>query len=244
MAALVPDLVTDLVVVVIVAALAVVTVLEIRFLRARRRGVRPADEVLPDRAHNAFVTCEAIAKSLAREGVESPQAKALLEEAEMAIQRGNYRTGIDLLERAKEVLIAARTRAKQGDVAKGSAGAPDPGVSAPKELLERALKPEAVKARFSLKRAREALEASGGGGPAQELVEKAEGSLNDGDHAACLHYANEALKALGIKDAIGPAPGARPVERCLGCGAELPASDQVCPQCGAPRGALPDADLG
>src|SRR5213079_1160457 len=117
------DPTTIAVVLVGVALVIAVGFFEMRFLRKKMktRRIRAAkkDTELPDEAHNAVVTTKAIAATLERQGVRSPEVNEWIREAETAAGRGNYRVAKDLAGKAKDRLLVQRAElASKGEVAK------------------------------------------------------------------------------------------------------------------------------
>src|SRR5437660_12459572 len=96
---------------------------EMRFLgkKMKTRRIREAkkDTELLDEAHNAVVTTKAIAATLERQGIRSPEVNEWIREAETAAGRRNYRVAKDLAGKAKDRLLVLKSEvASQGEVAK------------------------------------------------------------------------------------------------------------------------------
>ncbi|TLZ51949.1 MAG: zinc ribbon domain-containing protein [Methanobacteriota archaeon] len=226
--------------------LSVVGVLELRYMRSRRKVVEEKLD-FPDRAHNAILTTKAIGEALARGGVRSPEADELVREAESASRERNFRVAIDLAERAKGVLRAAKLdQQRKGDVAKVDTirqkGNPDE--VTPKERLMKELPANYAPSKFSMNLARDDIAAAKGRGQATAAAEKyladAEASFNAEDYDTALKHAVRARRSLGdlapATETSPPTPSASPPvakgRACANCGAPLGADDGFCRKCG------------
>jgi len=243
----------DLLVMAMLGALAAVGAVELWYLRRRRkqRTSRGESEVeLPDLAHNAIVTVKAIGDTLARGGVRSPQADDLIREAEGAARERNYRVAIDLTERAKAILRAAKLRQQQkGDLSKFDGIKPkgDADEVTAKERLMKELPPNYAQSKFSMNLALDeiasAKTAGRDTGEAESLVASAQASFDAQDYATALKQAVRARRSLeGV-----PMPATEPVREvppqtpaapggttrpCPSCGSPVAADDAFCRKCG------------
>jgi hypothetical protein len=228
------DLASSAAIAALVVALVVLMVVEIKILRARRaKRLKRLD--LPDKAHNAIVTTKAIGVTLARGGVRSAEADGLLREADQAYRRRNYRVAMELADRARTVLLAAKARhGARGDAAKLG---PPPSKAEPttKEKLQKELPENFLQSKFSLRVARDAVASSQRDGrdvaDARAYLDRAEASFEAREYTEALRYA-----VLSRKVAEGTLP---PVEapsgttHCPECGTAVAADDAFCRKCGA-----------
>jgi predicted RNA-binding Zn-ribbon protein involved in translation (DUF1610 family) len=223
---------------------------EMRFLRKKmkNRRVRAAksDSDLPDQAHNAIITTKAIAATLDRQGIRSPEVGAWLEEAEVAYQRGNYRVSQDLVRKAKDRLMNLKSaQTSKGDLAKleqlSTAGGDE---ITTKELLTKEVVPNLLQSKFSIELAGSALEQARSGGrdvtQATELLEAAKGRFESKDYDGALSMARLSKRAAdGQKVEIPakglPAPSSTmgATQPCPSCGAAVQSDDTFCRKCGA-----------
>ena len=234
-------------------ALAGVGAVELWYLRRRRRQrtTRGESEAeLPDRAHNAIVTLKTIGDTLARGGVRSPEADDLIREAEGAARERNYRVAIELTERAKAVLRAAKLRQQQkGDLSKFDGIQPkgDAAETTAKERLMKELPPNYAQSKFSMNLALDEIAsarmAGRDTGEAESLVASAQASFDAQDYAAALKQAVRARRSLeGVSvPATEPAPDVPPptlaapsgtARPCPSCGSPAAADDAFCRKCG------------
>src|SRR2546426_1333489 len=226
--------------------LSVVGLLELRYLRNRRKRREPLEE-LPDRAHNAILTTKAIAEALGRGGVRSPEADDLLREAESAGRERNYRVAIDLAERAKGILRTAKKRqqqagdlAKVGDIGKGKSGASDEMTS--EERLTKEMPPNFVPSRFTINLAHDDIAAAKARGqdtsPAERHLADAQAMFDGADYDGALRGAVRARRSLEPNASEPPsqtAPAGTSTAKarsCASCGAVLGATDTFCRTCG------------
>jgi hypothetical protein len=247
---------TDQLVVVIVAfVIAVVgaAFFEVRFLRKkmrkRRTRIAKRDDELQDSAHNAIVTTKAILSSLERQGIQSGESSALLDEAQAAYERRNYRVAVELTGKAKDRLLAVKAaRASQGDLVKleqlSKARSGESDAITTKELLQKEMPPNMVQSKFSIEVAGTAIERGRAAGrdvsQASQLLETAQARFDSKDYAGALSIARQ-TKRLADGEAIEvsiPAPVSVPTQTkssgpgCPSCGAPLRADDAFCPKCG------------
>ena len=239
------DLVQTVVIMAMLVVLSAVMFLELRYMRARRQR-KSKDFDLPDRAHNAILTTKAIRDTLARGGVQSPEADEVLREAETAHRERNYRVSLDLSEKAKGVLRdAKRGQQEKGDLSKldriQSNGVTEE-VTA-KERLTKELPPNFVPSRFTMGLARDEIHAAKLQGrdtaEAERLLASAQGLFDAKDYDASLREAVRSRRALEETppEAAAPAPPP-PVpstagRACASCGAPVAADDAFCRRCGA-----------
>ncbi|MBI4415693.1 MAG: zinc ribbon domain-containing protein [Euryarchaeota archaeon] len=245
------EVIRTVVVIAMVVILMGVLVLELRFLRARRkRRMDTAD--LPDRAHNAILTTKAIAETLARGGVRSQEADDAIREADAAYRTRNYRVAIELADRAKSLLRAAKQRYQaQGDLAKieGTPAAAPVEEITTKEKLTKELPPNYAQSRFSLNLAGEEIEAARSHGQDVQTAERhladAQVAFDAQDYDVALRDAIRARRAL---ETVSPPPGPQtpataapppptppsPKARaCTNCGTAVAEDDAFCRKCGA-----------
>ena len=234
-------------------ALAGVGAVELWYLRRRRkqRTSRGESETeLPERAHNAIVTVKAIGDTLARGGVRSPEADDLIREAEAAARERKYRVAIELTDRAKAVLRAAKLRQQQkGDLSKFDGIKPKAEADevTAKERLMKDLPPNYAQSKFSMDLARDGIAsaktAGRDTGEAESLVASAQASFDAQDYAAALKQAVRARRSLeGVSvPSTEPAPEGPPptpapptgtTRPCPSCGSPVAADDAFCRKCG------------
>lgn len=243
-----------LTVAVIAIILVAVTVLELRYLRRvmRRRRERLLEgQELPDRAHNAILTTRAIYGALQRDGMTSAQVEGLIGEARMAFSGRNYRTAIDLTERAKGVMKAEKLRhQRMGDAAKLDRSSPGEEEPTTKEVLQKELPPNYAQSKFSISLAVDRIRAAEEEGrdvtEASRFLETARARFDVEDFTAALAHAILSRKAADgepteAEEPPEPGPTVRTAERaippptartCTSCGAELLRDDTFCRKCG------------
>ncbi len=76
---------------------------ELKILRSKSKEVRRATFV-KDEAFNAVLTTRSVIVSLQRQGVNTDKAQRLIDEAKLALERGDYRSCKDICDRAKTEL--------------------------------------------------------------------------------------------------------------------------------------------
>ena len=236
------------VLVAMVIGLGIVGIFEVRYLRKRRQK-RESSEDLPDRAHNAILTAKAIAEALARGGVRSPEADEIVREAEAAVRERNYRVAIDLTERAKSVLRAAKLKEQQrGDLGKLESIKPKGEAEevTAKERLMKDLPPNYAQSKFSINLARDEIASARARGQdtskAEGHLADAQASFDEQDYEVALKHAVRSRRALEPNPAAPPPEAAPPSAKeappqsraCPNCGAPVAADDAFCRKCGAP----------
>jgi predicted nucleic acid-binding Zn ribbon protein len=258
------DETTTAIVVALLCAMIAVAWLELRYLRksskARRiRAVKRGEE-LPDEANNALLTTRAIIGTMAeRNGIHSKEVESLLNEAQMAYDRHNYRVTLDLTTKAKERLIALKSaQASKGDLAKLEIPSPANTADAEpttKERLQKDFPPNLLQARFSISMAESSIE---DGRTAGRNVDQAETLLASAKSRYEAQDFNGALSAARLADksakgaaiqfpppaavtptvtapepatfSSGSSPGG---STCPLCGAAIRPGDAFCRKCGA-----------
>jgi predicted RNA-binding Zn-ribbon protein involved in translation (DUF1610 family) len=223
---------------------------EMRFLRKKMKNRRiravKNDSELPDQAHNGIITTKAIAATLDRQGIRSPEVGAWLDEAELAYQRGNYRVTQDLVRKAKDRLMNLKSaQASKGDVGKleqlSTVGSEE---ITTKELLTKEVVPNLLQSKFSIEVAGTALEQARSGGrdvtQAAELLQAAKGRFDSKDYDGALTMARLSKRAADGQKVEVPARGpptpssaVRVTQACPTCGAAIQSDDTFCRKCGA-----------
>jgi hypothetical protein len=243
--------------------LAILGFLEMRFLRKKMkdRRVRMAkgDSDLPDEAHNAIITTKAIVGTLERQGIQSPEVKGLLHEADTAYGRRNYRVVLELTGRAKNRLLTLKAEhASKGEIAKLDHLATVRGEEevTTKELLQKEVAPNLPQSKFSIEIAGSAIEQGRAAGrdvsKAVEFLEAAKDRFDAKDYDGALTLARLSKRsAEGQVVEAPPAPVPKPAVTtaasgvaCAACGAPLAADDAFCRKCGARVAALACASCG
>ncbi len=251
------DMTTTVVAVVLVFVMIAVTWLELRVLRkkskARRERSDRRPQELQDEAHNALITTRAIASTMAeRSGIRSDEVDGMLQEAQTAYSRRNYRVSLDLTSKAKDRLVALKgAQTTQGDAAKLEAlgSAPESEEPTTKEVLAKQYPPNLVQSKFSISVAEASIESAEAAGrdvvTARSLLVSARSRFDAQDYGAALSIARQADKsARGEPTAVSapsaPSPAAPEATRPAPEAPEVkPAAVAVpvgsaCPSCGAP----------
>jgi ribosomal protein L40E len=249
------DPTTATIVGVLILVMGVVTFLELRYFRKKaktrqlRTSSRKADQ-LPDEAHNALITTRAILTTMERTGMRSPEVVSIMDEAQTAYERHNYRVTIELTAKAKARLLALKAaQSTGGDLAKlppisSMAAAKEEPTT--KERLQKEFPPGLAQARFAMGLAESSVSGAKAGGrevvQAEELLVQAKDLFDAQDYEGALKSARLAQKsAAGAKvEVIAPAPRlsatvAVPTAgpTCASCGAPLKSDDAFCRKCGA-----------
>jgi double zinc ribbon protein len=248
---------TTIISVVLVFVMVAVTWLELRVLRkkskARRERSGRRTEELEDEAHNALITTRAIASTLAdRGGIRSEEVDSMLQEAQTAYNRHNYRVALDLTTRVKERLVALKgAQTAQGDAAKLDA-LPSSGESdepTTKEVLQKQYPPNLVQSKFSISLAETSIESAEAAGrdvaTARSLLDSARSRFESQDYGGALTIARQAEKsARGEAVAVSVAPAAFTPAASVAANPSPPSAPKpaavavlagsACPSCGAP----------
>ncbi len=234
----------------LVIGLAVLTFIEVEYVRRAIRGERTRRkrqaEQLPDDAHNALVTAKAVAASLRQGGVMTDEADSLLAEADRAMARRNHRVVLELTDRAKGILKAEKARHDRfGDAARLDRIAGGPEAVTTKEQLAKEHPENYAASKFSIDRAEQAVAAGRSTGRDMALAEQSLQLSRDrfaaADYGAALAIANQARKVAEVpspvvvvsssgastSDATAPAG-----LTCRSCGASLVEGDAFCRRCG------------
>ncbi len=248
------DPATEVTLVVLVIVMIVVAWLELRFMRnkskkRRSRDARRPDE-LQDEAHNALITTRAIASTMAeRGGIRSDEVDSMLQEAQLAYDRRNYRVAVDLTSKVKDRLTSLRgAQAAQGDLAKLNTLPSTPESEEPttKEVLQKQFPPNLVPSRFAISVADASIQQAASAGrdvsAAQSLLAAARARFDAEDYSGALSVARQAERsAKGETVAVSPAASAAPAAAnpAVAPGLPKPAAAAVpagsaCPECGAP----------
>jgi RNA polymerase subunit RPABC4/transcription elongation factor Spt4 len=237
--------------------------LEMRFLRKKmkERRIRMAkgDSDLPDEAHNAIITTKAIVGSLERQGIQSPEVKGWLRDADTAYGRRNYRVVLELTGRAKSRLLTLKAEQQsKGEIAKLDHLASvrgEPEVTT-KELLQKEVAPNLPQSKFSIEIAGSAIEEGRAAGrdvaKAVEFLEAAKGRFDAKDYDGALTLARLSKRSAEGQTVEAPpppvpksaGPSAPSGRACAACGAALSADDAFCRKCGAGVAALACASCG
>jgi Double zinc ribbon len=238
---------------ILILVMGIVTYLELRYFRKKskkRRAVttRRADQ-LPDEAHNALITTRAIFATMERNGLKSVEALSLLDEAQTAYDRHNYRVTIELTTKVKARLMALKAeQSTKGDLAKLGPVSSAPAKDEPttKERLQKEFPAGLAQARFAMGLAESSVSGAKAGGrevgQAEQLLVEAKDLFEAQDYEGALKNARLAQRsAAGVKvEAISPPPrlsapatAPSPGSVCSSCGAPLKADDAFCRKCGA-----------
>lgn len=241
--------------VLLVILLTAVTWFELRYLRksAKGRRVRSAkrSDDLSDDAHNAMVTTKAIVATMDRAGVRSEEVDGMMREAQMALDRHNYRVAVELTTRAKDRLMTLRKeRQAKGDLAGLDAASPAAAESEPttKERLQKDFPPNMLQAKFTLSLAESSIDTGRSAGrdvgTAQTLLADARSRYDAQDYDGALAGARTADRSARGETVSVPAPSpkptAPPTEALAPTAAAAPAAARpvpagsVCSSCGAP----------
>lgn len=249
------DTTTDIILVVLVIVMIVVMWIELRVMRKRskarrQRSARRPDEI-QDEAHNALITTRAIASTMAeRGGIRSDEVDGMLQEAQTAYDRRNYRVAIDLTERVKDRLMSLKSaQAAQGDASKLESLSTGPASEEPttKEVLQKQFPPNLAPARFALSVAEASIEegaaASRDVGTARSLLASARSRFDAGDYGGALSLARQAEKSAKGEPETASIPAAPLAAVAAPAAAPSPEANapkepaavppgSVCPSCG------------
>ncbi len=243
-------------VILLVIVLAILTFIELKYLRKASRGRRArtaSASNLPDQAHNAILTSKAISRTLSAAGIVTADADEVVKEAEVAYRNRNYRVVIELTDKAKSMLKTEKARHdKMGDLSRlRKADGSESDEATTKEYIQKELPPNYVQAKFTMSLAEERIAAAQGAGrataEAEAVLATARQSFDGKDFDGALKLATRSRRlADGEADPTGPpaSPGTpaqtpatveipRPAGRaCASCGSELLAGDTFCRKCG------------
>ncbi|TLZ44187.1 MAG: zinc ribbon domain-containing protein [Methanobacteriota archaeon] len=231
---------------------AVLGFFELRILRKkmnerRVRVVKGASE-LPDEAHNAIITTKAILDSLERQGIQSPEVRSWMKEADVAYERHNYRVALELVGRAKNRLLTLKAEsASKGEIAKLEhlSSASDEGQVTTKEVVQKEIAPNLPQSKFSIEVASSAIELARGAGrdvaKAAEFLDAAKSRFEARDYDGALTLARLSKRSAEGQKVEAPAtPAPKPMVTastpskvaCPTCGAALASDDAFCRKCG------------
>jgi hypothetical protein len=214
----------------------------------RKETERP--EPLADRAHNAILTTEGISSTLARQGVDTGEADALLHEARSNLSMRDFTGAIERAEAAKLVLLRLkREGARTGQASHADSGRrpmdeslftqPETKLNEEKSLEK--LPANYLQAKFMLSTTKDALEKKGiRNGEAFDHYQTAAKAFEREDYTKALSYAIKAEKLVdsGSLTLIGeekqaPVEGeALEVWTCPSCESEVSEDDVFCRKCG------------
>jgi ribosomal protein L40E len=248
---------TTIVIAIVVVVLAIVTYLEMKYLRKSARGRRvrgrKRDQELPDEAHNTLITTKAIVATMERGGIRSEEVDRLMREAQTAYNGRNYRVTIDLTTQAKNRLMVIKgAQATKGDLAKlDTVLTPAGEEPTTKEVLQKEFPPNMAQSRFAISLAESSIERARGEGRdvtrAEAFLAAAKSRFDAQDFSGALGVARQAEKSargeavdatpLSPPPAAATGPPASPVAEvgksaCPSCGASLRPDDTFCRKCG------------
>lgn len=251
-----------LILIIVVAGVMIgIIVFEILYIRSRRlkKALREGahyvakqpKKALRDDAHNALITGRAIARAMQRTGTPMSSAWETLEEAQKAYDKGDFKACVEIVDRAKDAMKAARlAKEKKGDLVKLESEAPSPAGEEEiltKEYIQKKLPENYMQAKFSIGVAKKQIEE---GRKAGSDVEAANSVLQDAEKAFEMKdYATALKEAIHSKNMVDVgesglaiiAPEEEVIEiteeqlknRCEGCGEFLREGDSFCRKCGA-----------
>lgn len=228
---------------------------ELRVMRGKSKASRKMN-ARRDEAYNSILTCRSVINVLERQGSNVREARALVDKAKVAMQRGEHETAIDLCEKARDELTAARSqspgaarKAREDRVDGGSVA--EEVISAPvrrpfgEEVysgsrLEVQGGPNYLVAKFELNTARDEISRAGRQGGdvsvASDTLQRAQAEFDSGNYQKALSLAVKAKKAASPQGADESIPLRRSQRT------EAPSGDidgeasevvDVCPSCGS-----------
>lgn len=238
-----------LVLITIVIAAAAVALLELRYIRGRKK-VKVDAAIERDDAYNAVSTTRAVAESLRQNGRDTTEADVLIYKAESAYDRREFLNAIELAGRARKVLMTCKER----DLTSMPAPAPKKGESdeVPADHV-RKLPANYLESKFMIDSVRDMLPDAGDGPRAEASIclGKADDCFAREDYCGALGEAMKAKRCLmptaaaGAKSypstvvKLGPAGKAPPVSEgafsdrtCPSCRAKAMTEDAYCRKCG------------
>jgi hypothetical protein len=221
--------------VIVVGLMTVVLVgmfLWLRLLRSgyfhRRRQAREEEVVEVDRAFNTMITSEAISRKLQSKGFESPQARALVEDARRAYAEGNPDEAEALSSQARSILQEGLHKDHPDQAALREGEVPDS-----KPVLGKEFPKHFMEAKFLLNviegRVKRTKKASKRGKKARDLWQKANTAYEEEHYSDALAFAVQCRRLL---DGMAP-KGRKPRPKCPACGALATRTDDFCGKCGA-----------
>lgn len=230
---------TLLVIVVLVLATAALFVL-LRLMKSGtlQRALRAREEETAqrDRAHNALVTSEGIARELAARGLGSAQASALLQEAWQAHYEGHPGEADSLAAEARSLLLEVLQRDEVPDAG------PEEVEALPEEkpVLGKEYPKNYLQAKFLLGVLRDRLKGAKKGSPeakrARQLARDARTTFDEERYTDAVALALNARRALDgeAEDEVGPETPRREADGCPSCGTPVGLDDTFCGRCGTP----------
>jgi len=231
----------NLIIVGLLIALAVVLFFEWKYLIARKRALKEDAPTLEDKSHNALLTSRAILRVVASQGADVSEAREVLNEADMAYRRGNHMVCIELTEKAKRLLKAAKARSDQIKKLEPqktvSTTAPPVEEKLTKEIIKERFPEKFLESKFSISVARERIDSLRRDGrdvsEAESHLSKAQSSFDKGDFPAALSHALAARHALESAPVVEAPPKETVPERaCPECGKSIKPDDRFCRGCG------------
>ena len=210
-------------------------------------------EPLADKAHNAILTTESISSTLSRQGLDTREADALIQQAKGLFSMKDYGSTIERAEAAKLVLLRVKREARPRE---NTPPHPDPGMRPMNESLFKPRDTEAVvreekkleslpanyiQSKFMLSTTKDLLEKKGiTSGEAFDFYTNALRCYEQEDYTKALSYAIKAEKLLdsGTLTLIGeqkiPDMAEEVIEVlvCPGCDTEISDEDVFCRTCG------------
>lgn len=243
----------------LLAILAVLMVLvlyfEFRVMKGKSKAVRKMN-ARKDDAYNSILTCRSVINVLERQGSNVREARALVDKAKAAMQRGEHETATDLCEQARDELTKVRSKAPAAarpvaaeqdsleSVAEDIVSAPVARARPAEDTysgskLESQGMPNYLVAKFELNAAREEIARANGSGSdvsdASKTLGKAQAEFDAGNYQKALSLAVKAKKAAsphGAEEAIPLKKARRPEPPSRYDEGEARDVVDVCPSCG------------
>lgn len=223
-----------IVLIVIMVIFFVVILVEFWYLR-KRRASKAKKEPLEDQAFNAVLNARAISNTLARDGTDLSGVNDILDRADAALQRGDFRGSLDLTDRAKEMMKTVKAKSDVLPETKGGDFAETEPTT--KEVLRKKFPNNYLESRFSRSMAAESIQKAKDSSldisEAERLLQKCDECADREDYTQALSYAVRSRKLA--EDAVGGAgpKGTAAGSTCSSCGAEVLEDDAFCRKCGA-----------